>query len=73
MAWMKKVNNQSSQPTDPGFEGKGRKKPMDARARRLAGRGKPRDTEASRILKMLNDAEDEGLVGGAKKKKTLRT
>jgi hypothetical protein len=78
LAWMKKKNgeNPNHDPADSAElppTGAGRKKPMDARARRLAGRGKPRDTEASRILKMLNDAEDEGMVGGAKKKNTFRT
>lgn len=55
------------------LQGRGRKKPMDARVRRLLGRGKPRDTEASRILKILNDAEDEGLTGAGKKKNNSRT
>ena len=55
------------------LQGRGHKKPLDARARRLLGRGKPRDTEASRILKMLNDAEDEGLTGAGKKKNNSRT
>jgi hypothetical protein len=73
MDFMRKMNETSSMPVDGVFAPKGgrRRNPMTARDRRLAGRGKPRETEASRLLKMLDDAEDE-LTGGSKKKNTSK-
>jgi hypothetical protein len=73
MEFMRKMNETSSMPVDGVFAPKGgRKKPMTARDRRLAGRGKPRETEASRLLKELDEADDDQLTGGSKKKNTSR-
>ena len=71
MEFMRKMNEKAPLPSDPGFAPKGGRRgrqPMTAREKRLAGRGKPRETEASRLLKQLDDADDDQLTGGSKKK-----
>jgi hypothetical protein len=80
MEFMRTMNENTELPTDIGFEseathtGKGRRgQPMTARQRRLAGRGKPRETEASILLKQLDDADDDQLTGGGKKKNTSKS
>jgi hypothetical protein len=74
MEFMKSMNEKAQLPVDEGFAPKGgrRRKPMTARDKRLAGRGKPRETEASRLLKELDEADDDQLTGGSKKKNTSR-
>jgi hypothetical protein len=80
MEFMRTMNENTELPTDIGFEseathtGKGRRgQPMTARQRRLAGRGKPRETEASILLKQLDDADDDQLTGGGKKKNASKS
>lgn len=71
MEFMRKMNEKAPLPSDPGFAPKGGRRgrqPMTAREKRLAGRGKPRETEASRLLKQLDEADDDQLTGGSKKK-----
>lgn len=49
-----------------------RKNGKGKHSHKRVGRGKPRDTEASRLLKLLNDIEDSQTAGSKKKNAFLR-